>query len=251
MLFKRHFCLGFASFFALGGLLAAQNSGSSASEAWKNKQVAEWSEDDARQVLADSPWVRTVTPTIGRNDPNQSRPGGYGNRGGFGFPGGGIGFPGGGGMGRRGGGYPQGGQTDDPRNQQPAPMLTVRWESALPVREAELKTRDVNAPTLEDDAYAIAVYGVPSRMMGRDPDRMANELKGQASIKRHGKKDLKPSGVRILDREDGPVVVFLFPKSKEITSEDRRLEFDAKIGRLEFTQSFYPEDMMFLGKLEL
>ena len=55
----------------------------------------------------------------------------------------------------------------------------------------------------------------------------------------------------MLQREEGPVVVYLFPRSKEITAQDRRIEFDAKLGRLKVSSSFFSEDMTFQGKLEL
>jgi hypothetical protein len=167
---------------------------------------------------------------------------GGGRRGGMGGPGGG-GYPGGG---RRSG-------TDDGTGtdyNEPAP-LKVRWESAFPIREAELRARDTSAPTLDADHYAIAVYGVPSRMAGGDTKSLANQLKKQATIKRDGKKNLKPSSVEVLQRDDGPVIVYLFPRSKEITRQDKRVEFDAKIGRLQLAQSFYVDDMNYQGKLEL
>ena len=31
-------------------------------QTWRDKRVAEWSEEDARRVLDDSPWAKTVTP---------------------------------------------------------------------------------------------------------------------------------------------------------------------------------------------
>src|SRR3979490_1618779 len=92
-----------------------------ADEAWKNKQIAEWSEDDARQVLTDSPWAKTVKPTVDRSGhSSQGRSGGMGRGGGIGIGGIGIGLPGMGG-GRRGGmggpgaggGYPGGGRRGD------------------------------------------------------------------------------------------------------------------------------------------
>lgn len=229
--------------------------------AWKNKPVPEWTSDDAQQVLSDSPWVKAVTPTMDRQ--SQDRQPGYGRRGGIGIGGGGIGFPGG--MGRRGGygggypggGYPGGGgsgRSDDggnPRDANTPPSLKLRWESALPVREAELKARDTSAPTLSEGQYAIAVYGVPSRMLNSDSKSLADQLKKAATLKRDGKKDLKPSTVEVLQREDGPVILFLFPRSKEIVAQDRRVEFDAHIGRLQLAQSFYLEDMVYQGKLEL
>jgi hypothetical protein len=220
---------------------------------WKDKQVPEWSEDDAKQVLADSGWVKSVTPSLTKS--TQSSPGpGYGRNGnvGFGIPG--LGFPGGGGMGRRGGGYPNNNPNNNPNNDanQKLPMLTLRWESAMPVREAELKARDVNAPTLEDeDHYAIAVYGIPVTMVNGDSKKLADDCKKNAALKREDKKDIKPTSVQVLRREDGPVIVFLFPRTKEITNDDRRVEFDAQINKLALTQSFYLEDMMFQGKVEL
>lgn len=244
-------------------------------QSWKEKKIPEWNDDDAKQVLTDSPWVKSVTPTIersansgqGRNGGGMGRGGGGiqlpgmggGGRGGMGggYPGGGGGYPGGGGgYPGGGGGYPsrrQPGSDDDrssAENRQ-LPTLRLRWESALPVREAELKTRDTNAPTIDENHYAIAVYGVPARMTQGDSGKLADQLKKQASLKRDGQKDLKPSSVNVLEREDGPVIVYLFPRTKEITAKDGRVEFDAQVGRLKFTQSFFVEDMVFQGKLEL
>ena len=167
------------------GLLAAEDA------AWKTKSIPDWSAEDAQQVLTDSPWAKSVTPTLSRvaSNPGSSP----GRRGGFG--GVGIGFPGGG-MGRRGGyGYPGGGypndssQRGDTTNSQTPPTLKVRWESALPVREAELKSRDTNAPTIGEDHYAIAVYGVPSRLINADSKTWADELKKDAALKREDADD--------------------------------------------------------------
>ena len=119
------------------------------------------------------------------------------------------------------------------------------------MREAELKARDTTAPTIDQGHYAIAVYGVPNRMVNGDPKKLADQCKKEAALKRDGKKDLKPSSVEVLQREDGPVVLYLFPRSTEITAQDRRIEFDAKIGRLELSESFFTEDMRYQGKLEL
>jgi len=130
--------------------------------------------------------------------------------------------------------------------------LTLRWESALPVREAELKARDVTAPTLDDeDHYAIAVYGIPRGLLRDDSKIMAEDLKRQALLKREGKKDTKPSSVEILLRDDGPVVLYLFPKSAEFDWRDHRIQFDAQLPGLKFTQAFSFDDMTFHGKLEL
>jgi hypothetical protein len=231
-----------------------------ADQPWKDKQAAEWNDDDTKQVLSDSPWAKTVTPSIDNsaNRGQRRTGGGMGRGGGIGIGGIGIGIPGMGGMGRRGGmggpggGYPSGGQrpsgSSDPI--QP-PTLKLRWESASPIREAELKARETNAPTLDENHYAIAVYGVPNRMADGNPEALAKQLKKQAAIKRDGKKDLKPSSVEVLQREDGPVVVYLFSRSQEITRQDKRIEFGAQIGRLHLTQFFFVDDMVYRGKIEL
>jgi hypothetical protein len=238
------------SFIASVALLAA------ADQAWKDKQVPEWTESDAKQLLTDSPWAKSVTPTLEKAVENRpGRPeGGVRRGGGIGIGGIGIGT---GGTGRRGSaggsGNPSG--VSDSRSGtnegQTAPTLTLRWESALPIREAELKARDISAPSLDEDFYAIAVYGIPSRMVNDDSKQLADQLKNQGAIKRYGKKDLKPSRVEILLREDGPVIVYLFPRTAEITWRDHRIEFAAQVGRLKFTQPFDADDMMFHGKLEL
>ena len=225
-----------------------------ADPSWKDKELSAWSEDDAKQVLADSPWVKSVTPSMTKNTQSNSNPGMNRNNVGFGFPG--MGYPGGGmGGGRRGGMNRQPNNTDPNASNdtnQKLPMLTLRWESATPVREAELKARDVNAPTLPDDAhYAIAVYGVPTTMTNGDSKKLADECKKKAFLKRDGKKDIVPTSVQVLRREDGPVIVFLFPRAKEITKDDRRIEFDAQIEKLTLTESFYLEDMTYQGKVEL
>ncbi|MGH9645352.1 MAG: hypothetical protein ACRD4E_00925 [Bryobacteraceae bacterium] len=239
-------------------------------DAWK-KPVPEWTVDDAHQVMTDSPWVKTTTPTMeGRANGGQRRntggnrggrggginvggigigiPG-IGGRGGGGYPGGGGGYPGGS---RTGGNYPTGTSGDDGRSEPVTPpKLTLRWESAMPVREAELRERDVDAPTVDENHYAIAVLGVPRNMIQGDTRAMEADLKKQAVLKRDGKKDFKPSSVEILQRDDGPVIVFFFSRSTEISTSDRRVEFDAQIGRLKFNDAFFTEDMVYDGKLAL
>jgi hypothetical protein len=248
---------------------AALLSAADGDQPWKTKRPAEWSDEDAKLIMSDSPWAKEVVPQLAAGQqgqaPGAGRARGMG-RGGIGIGGVGVGFPGGGrrypGGGYPGGGYPGSGgrypgnggggngKARNPNNQKP-PTLMVRWESAQPVREAELKAREDAAPTIDESHYAIAVYNVPSRFASQDSKSFANELKKQASIKRDGKKDLKPSSVEILRRDSSVVVVYLFPRSNEITKGDRRVLFDAQIGRLQFAQSFYTEDMVMDGKLEL
>jgi hypothetical protein len=216
-----------------------------ADDAWKAKRAADWSEAETKQVLTASPWGVMVTPEIKKV--NERQPG---NRGGLNVGGLGSGIPG-------AVRHPRGQPTQDPNEnkdaQGPETGLTfnVRWESALPIREAELKARETAAPDVDENHYAIAVYGLPTRLAKPDPQSFSDRLKGQASIKREGQKEIKPSGVQVIQRENDLVIVFLFPRTKEITAKDSRAEFEAQIGQYQITQSFHLDEMTYQGKTEL
>lgn len=220
---------------------------------WKDKPVAEWSESDARQLLSDSPWAKPVAPRIQRrSNSRQGSRGGMG-RGGINIGGIGIGGPR---IGGRGGGMGRVPTTDpgvggDRNPDRTPPSMTVRWESALPVQEAQLKIRDGNSPSVQEGYYTIAVLGIPNRITGGDPQRLQNQLKHRAELKRDGKKAIRSLEARVLSREDGLMVLFMFPKSAMIVEGDKRVEFAANIGPFELAQNFELADMIFAGKLAL
>jgi hypothetical protein len=126
------------------------------------------------------------------------------------------------------------------------PTLTVRWASALPVQEAELKAHESGGPYGDDSHYAITVLGFPSRMADA-----GDRLKPKGELKIEGKKTIKASDVKVLSRENGPIVVFLFPRSKEISPKDKQVEFGATVGSMEFKQVFALSEMTYEGKLEI
>ena len=127
----------------------------------------------------------------------------------------------------------------------------MRWESALPVRLAEFKSHEIEPPTLEGDGYRIAVYGIPRADIKGEPEELGKPLKSLAALKREGKKDVRPVSVEVFQRDDGMVVVYLFPLSAEISKKDGQLQFVAQIGRIVVDQIFELSEMEFLGKLEL
>jgi hypothetical protein len=104
---------------------------------------------------------------------------------------------------------------------------------------------------LSTEGYSIAVYGVPGTYFKGDPKSLGKPLKEDALLKREGKKDVKPSSVEVFQRDSGPVIVYLFPFSAEITGKDEHVDFEAKIGRIILSQTFTLADMEFHGKLEL
>jgi hypothetical protein len=212
--------------------------------AWKAKEINQWTEEDARQVLTESPWAKSTIGIISRlQTEDERREGGkMGQDHGVGFDGVDASKP--------TVVETLRGAIDPRRSSQPI-RLTVRWESALPIRAAEIKVGVVEPPTLEGDGYRIAVYGIPGGDFKKDPKSLGNPLKKEAALKRAGRKDVKPSRVEVFQREDGLVVVYLFPLSAEISRKDGLVEFEARIGRIGVVQQFNIKEMQYQGNLEL
>jgi hypothetical protein len=218
---------------------------------WKSKPAAEWTDEDARQLLARSPWTKENRAVITRRlTEDQLREGGQ-----MGQP---LG-PGNENVDPKGSGPKvspniftgAGGDDRSVRSRPQGITLKLRWESALPVRLAELKSHEADPPTLAGDGYRIAVYGIPSGNFKDDPKRLGEPLKNLAALKREGKKDVKPVSVEVFSADDGMVVVYLFPLSAEITPKDGQVQFAAQIGRIVVFQNFVLSEMQFMGKLEL
>jgi len=215
--------------------------------AWKNKPIPDWTEEDARQVLTNSPWAKAVKASISRLQTEEER-----RAGGKMGQDHGVGFDGVDGNGTsaksRASVFEASGDTGAASQ---AVTLQLRWESALPIRAAELKAHVVEPPTLAGEGYSLAVYGVPGAYFKADPKTLGAPLKKTAVLRRAGKKDVVPLSVEVFQREDGLVVVYLFPLSARITGQDGRIEFDAQIGRLALAQYFDAGEMQFQGKPEL
>jgi len=222
--------------------------------AWIGKQPSQWTEQDAQQILTSSPWAHETGAVITRRlTEEQLREAGQ------------MGQPqtvGNAGVDPKGSGYkisPEmlnvftGGGGDDRSPRSYARPLTLRlcWESALPVRLAELKVHVVEPPTLEGDGYQIAVYGIPGPFFKGDPKKLGDPLKNTAALKREGKKDVKPTRVEVFQRQDGLAVVYLFPLSAEISKRDGHVQFEALIGRISVEHTYNLKEMEFFGKLEL
>jgi hypothetical protein len=229
----------------LGPLVLSAALAMAADAAWRAKEINQWTAEDARQVLTDSPWAKTPIGMISRlqNEDERREGGQMGQERGVGFD----------------GVDPKGAKptpfetirgVPDPRRTSHALNLKVRWESALPIRVAEMKAGAAELPTLEIDGYRIAVYGIPGAVNG-DPKTLGNPLKKEAALKREGRKDVRPSSVEVFQLEDGLVAVYLFPLSAEITRKDVHVQFEARIGRISVIQVFNTEEMQFHGELEL
>src|SRR5580700_6198821 len=117
-----------------------------AASSWKDRPTSQWSEDDGKQVLATSPWVKFVMPQYVRDlSPDERVAGGNweeGRAGGVGLAGLGI-------FGKE----KQAAAIARAHAKPPAGTVAVRWESADPVRAAEEKTGESGAPIIDSAHY--------------------------------------------------------------------------------------------------
>jgi Glycine rich protein family len=236
-----------------------------AAEPWKNKDSAQWTDDDINKLLTDSPWAKEKTVSPQRQQPYGQR--GMGRRGGMGggypgggYPGGGGGYPGG------GGGYPGGGG-GYPSEQ--SMNVTIRWDSALPVQQA-LKRQGAavadEAKKVADASekyYVIAVFGfhMPTTRsrysddsdQDRDRDSAADRLRNQLL----DAAQLQPKGGRSLYAQDvqieggGSEIHFLFPRNPGIASSTKEVDFVLQVRDIKVEHKFHFSDMQYQGQLAL
>lgn len=220
---------------------AAFLSAAADSPTWTAKPVSDWSNADAQVVLDQSPWAKSVPLRQVRNLSKAERRDGGDWEAGIGPT---VGLDG---LGIFG---PTLADAAIARVHQKPNLgnVMVRWESSLPIRAAQTRLGLRDALAAPEAYYAIAVYDVltPTRW------GTANELKGVSYLRREKKKDIKPVHVEIMRHDDGfATVVYLFPRTSEITSKDKTLEFVAQIGRLFIAEYFFTDDMQYQGRLEL
>lgn len=255
-----------------------------AAEFWQQKPSAEWSEKDCSRLVSKSPWAKDTAVTMsggmgqgsgggegrgrgGRGGGSAGGGGGMGEIGGAGTAGGGgIGNGGGGGGGRGGAG---GGGDMGAQPGPEAPHVIVRWDSSSAVRAA-MKRVSMTKSVEEADAsafYIVTVDGI--RMPGRGgargaaqpaqatgPRPMAPEqqdrLKAVTNLTSKGKDALQPGKIDVMTDEDGKMTFrFYFPRSTELSLDDKEVTFQTRVGPAEVKQKFVLKDMTFDGKLAL
>ena len=197
-----------------------------AADPWQTKPIAQWTPDDAKQVLVKSAWAKPANVSaLPQRGEDQLREGGK--------------------MGRM-----KRPKNDDALGMIPPKTLPVRWESALAVRTAELKAGEMGAPDWDGEFYVIAVYDVPG--LTGNQKALPGDLKRAATLQREGRKEVKPARVDVVAQANGlSRVVYLFPRTDVIALEDAKVSFVAQIGWLSLAQDFYPAEMVLGGKLEL
>jgi hypothetical protein len=132
---------------------------------------------------------------------------------------------------------------------------TVRWESALPVRDAMKAPQTADA----DKSYIIALVGdIPGASVPSDDDEPSERQRKLDILKestRLERKDdpLELQGVKIAPRTplSPSGTLYYFSRALPLTLEDRQVTFVTKVGPLEVKCRFTLRDMLYHGKLEL
>jgi hypothetical protein len=228
---------------------------------WQKKKFTEWSDNEVRRMLSDSPWAHTYELM---NGGFASSGGGGGGRGGWrgGGGGGGGGFSAEGGD-EGGGGTPSapGGSMDTSggRAPRPAAVIQFRMLSALPVKQAIARTRYGNEAETSPDAakflarqepsYVVGIGGLPPGILrGADPA----SLKNTVQLKVKGKPAAYAQDVRF--EKSGPLLdayIFFSRTDTPIIVEDGEFQVIFKLPDMELKRTFKLKDMVYDGKLEL
>jgi len=209
-----------------------------AKDFWNEKKAADWTDDEIQQLLNKSPWAKdasifdsaahkglsTAPRTVGASRRN-------------------------------------GGRTTTSGNAAPLPgspatwKAIVRWQSALPVREALKAVRSKDG----EENYILALIGdIPGVSVPSDDDEPAErkaKLDNLIENTRLERKDdpLELQQVRIAPKTplSQAGTLFYFSRVLPIMPEDKQVTFVTKDGPLEVKCKFTLRDMFYRGNLEL
>jgi hypothetical protein len=209
-----------------------------AKDFWNDKKAADWTADEIQQMLTKSPWGKdaSIFDSAAHKGVSSapSRAGGrYGSRNGSQMPGNSL----------------------PPASGLAGWRASVRWESALPVRDAMKAAKSADV----DENYIIALVGdIPGVSVPSDDDEPAE---------RQRKLDVLKESTR-LERRDDPLelqrvaisprtplspagTLYYFSRVLPLTPEDKQVTFVTKVGPLEVKCKFALRDMVYRGNLEL
>ena len=226
----------------IGLVVIAAASVLAAADFWDEKNFTTWSEKEAEEMFTDSPWSQRVTVAL------------RGGQGGGGRGGGGGAAR----LGGRGGGRGAAFNTAPPRLR-----LTVSWRSALPVKQALVRTQSRNNETISSDqeqfldqtelSYVVFVSGFPLRFNRLLQDRSTLvELLGQTSLQFDDRDPIMVEDARaFVENEETVSIEYLFSREHAITLDDQNVEFVTQVGPIEVKKKFKLEDMVFADELSL
>lgn len=229
-----------------------------AADFWESKPFTDWSDKEVRRAMTNSPWARQTNTAMTNARPNLPPADSPAS-----------GFPGADGsmirvpnLGRVGGtdAGPAVPPPDSPFEQ--GLSVTIRWQTALPVRQAQMRAKygkeAATAPGArkildqEPARYVISVAGIPGALVTLGGTETAkHSIQDQTTLTVKGKPALHPDAVEFVASGGSVDVLLAFPKTSPFTPADQEIEFASRIGTVDVKYRFRLKDMVVRGKLEL
>jgi hypothetical protein len=211
----------------LPGVLGLPAVASDTKEFWNTKTPSDWTAAEIQQLLTKSPWAKegSINDTARRGGLS-SAPAGAGDR-------------------RRGRAATSVGGATAPIGLQMKWGATIRWDSALPVREALHR----GVPGESPPDYILNVFG---EVPGVESDSTFETLKDLTSLAHRGDQ-IAPNRIESAPKSGSSAAgtLFYFSRLLALSLTDEDATFSTKLGPLEVKCKFTLKDMRYRGNLEL
>ena len=232
------------------------------SKSWDHPVFPHWDGEFLDRMLTDSPWARRVSvsflqPAIQRTGSNFGQ---------IGIPGTGspiptipgINWPRNPRSGTGTGGRSPSGTSSN--GVKAIASLTVRWATALPIRQA-MALQEFGPAGLETaearkelepsaDEYVIQIAGFPVEITGRDAKRVETDLRNSARLSLPGHGPLVPLSVEVPEFGMHLMATLHFRRG-ELPPADGAIDLHAASGPIKIDQQFKLRPMVYAGRLEL
>jgi hypothetical protein len=221
-------------------------------DVWESKPFQDGTSKDIQKLFNNSPWARPARAVVGKggqpavgdassNDsgvPKGREPAGPGR------------------IGSAPSDFDQG-----PQSLQQIPVI-VRWQSALPLRQAQILGKYGDNAAISPEArkfltdepaiYVLAISGLAGSLVSAGGgDQARQSIAEKTTLTVRGKEPLRPNAVDFLPVGSTVDVLIAFPRSTHIALEDQEVELASEIGRATVRYKFKLKDMIVRGKLEL
>ncbi len=236
---------------------------------WEDHAFPNWTPEIVDRLLTDSPWAHPVSVLFEFQPAAKESPSEFSlNR--FQFPGStrlpsgipGVGWP--------------GSRRTDPSPRIPVPSgpgsgtrypsvrtevyLTVRWSSALPIRQAlalerwgkgGLETPEaVEFLNQEEPDYIIEIFGLPASLAAQSVKPLEKDFARTARLTSKGR-TLKPASVEVPEHGAHLSAELRFRRADAITLDQGVVDFLAETGSMKIATKFRLNSMTYQGALQL
>ena len=142
--------------------------------------------------------------------------------------------------------------------------VTVRWESAMPVKWARSRIRELSRVKIpagdgermgKDSSHAVvSVSGLPPRLIpveAAEKDRFLEGVRSQSYLKVGKRARWLPAAAKLGEQQRWVALYLLFPRdgARLVDPGDKTIEFVTRISDQKISRKFKLKDMVFEGKL--